>query len=66
MCLQQVISKRIKKKIIFFVGFFKATDEKSRIRIRLKMSLARNTAFDTIYINLIDTIFYIAFSDKFS
>jgi len=31
MCLQQVISKRIKKKSYFF-GFFKATDEKARYR----------------------------------
>ncbi len=40
-----IISKtNSENKILFFVGILKITDEKSRIRMRIKMSRTRNTA----------------------
>ncbi len=46
MYLQKVISKNCEKKTLFSVGILKATDEKSRIRVRTKMSRIHNTWFE--------------------
>jgi hypothetical protein len=41
MYLQTVESKKLRKKYLFFVGIFRVTDEKSRIRIRIRKPVVR-------------------------
>jgi hypothetical protein len=37
MYLQEIVSKKLEKKIYFYVGVLKVTDEKSRICIRIQI-----------------------------
>jgi hypothetical protein len=41
MCLQKVVSKKIRNKKLFFVGISEVTDGKSRIQIRIRKSSGR-------------------------
>ncbi len=49
MYLQKVISRKNCVKNLFFAGILKVNDENSRIRIHIKMSWFRNTAFNNAY-----------------